>query len=225
MIQWLNEHVGTDFATYFSIFLAVIGLIAGGRKIYVNKTIKNKTTQSVRNNSGHVSMAGHDIVNTINNYSVVDEKVEALKKNNAHDVKIIEEILTLLPYEETVHYIEKSYLVGMPLDLSTRLDSARRFLDEKYTIFNPSLNEAKNKFIESIDDFSSVILEFLFVDHPEREPLRLDLPYDWKCKGEESENIYRKHQSKMRSTGDTMINYYRDLVRVFNEQGLITDKL
>ncbi|WP_392440381.1 hypothetical protein AABD61_08400 [Edwardsiella piscicida] len=225
MIQWLNEHVGTDFATYFGIFLAVIGLVAGGGKIYVNKTIKNKTTQSVINNSGHVSMAGHDIVNTINNYSVVDEKVEALKKNNAHDVKIIEEILTLLPYEETVHYIEKSYLVGMPLDLSTRLDSARRFLDEKYTIFNPSLNEAKNKFIESIDDFYSVILEFLFVDHPEREPLRLDLPYDWKCKGEESENIYLKHQSKMRSTGDTMVNYYKDLVRVFNEQGLITDKL
>lgn len=57
MIEWLNEHIGSDTATYLGTFLAIIALVYGGTKL-VKKTQK----QSVKNGNG-IQAGGNVTIN------------------------------------------------------------------------------------------------------------------------------------------------------------------
>lgn len=232
MLEWLDLHVGTDWATYQGWILSIVGV---GLTLYglyrvtpFLKQITNKTKikQTAKDINGNLNQAGRDINNTTNNhYAGADDNAELSKKKHGHDLKIIEEILTLLPYEETIDQVERSYIVGMFYQFARNLEDAEKFTDEKYILFNASVELSKKKFIESLKAFNSSFDGFLSVDHAERKPLRLDLPYDWKNKGPESEKIYRHHQDKMRETSGVMIECYKVFVKLFKQHEFITDKL
>ncbi|HAW2301537.1 TPA: hypothetical protein JLP48_004207 [Escherichia coli] len=140
-------------------------------------------------------------------------------------MKIIEEILCLLPYEETIDQLERSYIVGMFYQFSRDLENAEKFTDEKFQLYNSDMEISKNKFIDSIKAFNNSYRNFLSVDNPERKPLRLDLPYNWRSEGRESESAYRKHQNNMCEASGMMIECYRDFVRTLKKHNFITDKL
>lgn len=54
MLDWLNNNVGTDWATYLGVLLAVLSLIWGGNKILKNKSI----SQTAKVNGGTVIQVG-----------------------------------------------------------------------------------------------------------------------------------------------------------------------
>jgi hypothetical protein len=55
MLEWLNNNIGSDVATYIGVLLAVIGLVYSAKKIIHQKT----QVQNVKNGNG--IQAGRDI--------------------------------------------------------------------------------------------------------------------------------------------------------------------
>lgn len=225
MIQWINTNFGTDVATYLSLVVGIIALFTGGKQ-YNKIRNKKRIKQTAEETQGDVYQAGRDVIHTTNIYQPsIDTKTEQSKKEHDHDLKIIDEILALLPYEDTKNWVEQSYITGLPQDICLNMEKMEKFTNEKYRLFNTETNVAKNAFIESTLSFVDSTLPFLHIDHPQRVPLMLNLPHDWKYKGKESENNFRKHQSNMRITSKEMINLYDNFVKTFKEHGFITDKL
>ncbi|HGU6359606.1 TPA: hypothetical protein ACNAEZ_001809 [Citrobacter farmeri] len=56
MLEWLNNHIGTDWATYLGVLLAILSLIWGGNKVLKNKSI----SQKAKVNGGIVIQVGGD---------------------------------------------------------------------------------------------------------------------------------------------------------------------
>ncbi|ENZ5815236.1 hypothetical protein ACGXPH_004042 [Escherichia coli] len=48
MLEWLNNYIGTDWATYLGVFLAILSLIWGGSKALKKNqsTKKQKPTEA-----------------------------------------------------------------------------------------------------------------------------------------------------------------------------------
>lgn len=232
MIQWLNTHVGTDSATYQGW---VLGIVSIGLTIYglyrATSAIKNKISitrikQNAEHIQGTLNQAGRDVNNTTNHhYDGADENALLQKEKKDHDLKIIKEILILLPYERTIDQVDRSHLDGMLNQFALDLEDAEKYTDERYCLFNAAVNGSKNAFINSIKSFNNSYLGFLSVDHIYSEPCRLDLPHNWKHKGGKSEENFRKHQRNMRETSGLMKECYRDFVKTFKEQGFITENL
>ena len=224
MLHWLNTHIGTDWATYQGLGVSIIGL---GLTVFAAPKIIKKYTlrQTNKNNNGNINQAGRDLnITTINHISHSNKESDIEEKKKAHDLNIIEEILTLLPYEATLYEAEQSYITGMTYQFARNLDDAGKYRDEKYKLYNQAVNEAKDNFIIAITAFYNSLTPFLSVDHPEREPLRLDLPYDWR-NNPKSEKTYRKYQREMRETSAVMIENYKLLIKTIKENEFITDSI
>lgn len=225
MIQWLNTNFGTDTATYLGLAVGMVALFIGGNKVYKNQK-KKRIIQHAVKTQGNVYQAGGDINQTTHIFNTTnDTEAESLKKKNDHDLKIIEEILTLLPYNETTNWVKQSYITGLPLQLSLNMDEAEKFNGEKYRLYNTGVNSAKNAFIEAMGRFNDSIIPFLHAEYPEREPIMMNPPHDWKYKGEKLESNFRQHQGNLRETSGVMVECYQDFVKTFKDQGFITDKL
>lgn len=224
MLHWLNTHIGTDWATYQGLGVSIIGL--GIAVFAAPKIIKTyKLRQTNKNNNGNINQAGHDLnITTINHISHANKESDIEEKKKVHDLKIIEEILTLLPYEDTIDKAGRSYQVGMAGQLSLDLEDAEKYTGEKYSLYNKAVNEAKDNFIISATAFNNIACGFLSVDRPERKPLRLELPYDWK-NHPEREKKYRQCQSEMRETSAVMIENYKLFIKTIKENEFITDKI
>ncbi|MBA5234944.1 hypothetical protein H2Y54_00070 [Pectobacterium aroidearum] len=224
MKLWLDTYIGTDIATYLGLAISVV-TVFGAAKVFKIRKQKN-INQSANKNQGDVYQAGGNINQTINNYIPSDNaEADNLKKKNEYDLKIIEEILVLLPYEETIGWVEQSYISGLRRDVCLNMEKADKFCGENYRLYNHAVNKAKDLFIQSITSYVNSTLPFLHVDHPDRLPLMLNIPHDWKYKGEKSERNFRKHQDNMRETSSAMIGCYNDFIRTFKAEGFITDKL
>ncbi|PML42331.1 MULTISPECIES: hypothetical protein [Vibrio] len=70
MVEWLDQNVGPNLATYIGAFLGFVGLVYGGSKVYKN---------SVRKNS--IDIKGGD--NSINIQAGRDVKVNKVTKKDA----------------------------------------------------------------------------------------------------------------------------------------------
>ncbi|HIF5698536.1 TPA: hypothetical protein ACX3DO_004434 [Vibrio parahaemolyticus] len=57
MIEWLNQYVGADAATYLGTFLAVVALVYGGSKF-----VKRVQKQNVKNGNG-IQAGGNVTIN------------------------------------------------------------------------------------------------------------------------------------------------------------------
>jgi hypothetical protein len=55
IIEWLNKNIGTDWATYLSLFLGVVALF------FVSKTIYKNLRQSQNVKNGIGIQAGRDV--------------------------------------------------------------------------------------------------------------------------------------------------------------------
>ncbi|HFO2533753.1 TPA: hypothetical protein ACHJX8_003673 [Yersinia enterocolitica] len=73
-------------------------------------------------------------------------------------------------------------------------------------------------------DFNNSACDFLSADRPERKPLRLELPYDWK-NHPEREKKYRQYQSEMRETSAVIIENYKLFIKTIKENEFITDTI
>ncbi|HCT6062008.1 TPA: hypothetical protein OT236_001948 [Escherichia coli] len=70
MLEWLNNYIGTDWATYLGVFLAILSLIWGGSKALKKKSINQKA----KTNGGIVIQVGGDFQGENNNESKSSSK-------------------------------------------------------------------------------------------------------------------------------------------------------
>lgn len=228
MIAWLNENIGTDAATYIGLILGFMGLF-GGAKFFnltsnrkVNKFDGGKINEQTLNvGSGNGFQAGGDMninIGTIN--SAAQEKVDEKK---LHDLRIIEEIVELLPYESTVHYVDLSYISGMPYSFATSLDKVATLNGPKHKIYNHKVDVAKNDFLNAIHAFNEISMSFLTVDHPERKPLMVVPPFDWR--NSPAEPRYRELQSSLSDKAAVLIEKYNEFIEAYKSEGFISDKI
>ncbi|MCR9561776.1 hypothetical protein [Vibrio alginolyticus] len=229
MIDWLNENVGADAATYIGTFVGIIGLFWGGSKVInlkfnnqVNKIDNSKNhDQTLNVGSGNGFQSGGDMNVTIGSINSSEHEEEQAKKS--HDLRIIEKIVELLPYEDTLHHVDLSYISGMPYEFARSLDRAEDFNGPKYKIYNPKVEAAKEEFLNAVYSFNEICISFLSVDHPQRKPLMVVPPFDWR--NGPSEARYRELQSSLSDHATMLINKYKLFVGVYKSEGFISDKI
>lgn len=219
MTDWLNTNLGSDTATYFGLFVGIVALFIGGSKY--KKWKKSNIKQNAKNIHGDINQAGRDI----NHYhSANDSENKQFKEKYEHDLKIIEQILEMLPYEDTLGWVAQSYIAGLPRDIFLNMEKTEKFSGENYRLFNDEVHNAKDAFIEAMRLFLNSTEPFLSIDYPNRVPVMLSLPHDWKHKGEQSEKAFRKHQQNLRETSGEMVDRYKEFIRTIKIQEFITDK-
>lgn len=216
-MNWLTP----DVATYISLGLGVVALFWGGSKYVSNR---NKTQkQNVKN--GNALQAGRDLTINMGNSETAAEasKIEEERSKKSSDLRTIEALLELIPYEDTVHHVDLSYLSGMPYEFARQLDRAESFNNIRYQLFNLDAEAAKSTFIESIADFNVVAAEFLGVDDARKEPLMVTPPFHWKSNGSEAK--YRELQSRLRGAAGSVIQQYNNFIGVLKAEGFVSDKI
>lgn len=57
MLDWLNKNIGTDWATYIGLLLAIASLMWGVKKFTKSKSV----TQNAKANGGNVIQVGGDL--------------------------------------------------------------------------------------------------------------------------------------------------------------------
>jgi len=65
MLEWLNNNIGSDWATYAGLLLAVVSLFWGGSKLF----FRSKVTQTAKVESGTVVQVGGNMQTGNNNES------------------------------------------------------------------------------------------------------------------------------------------------------------
>ena len=233
MTDWLNSNLGSDTATYLGLFLGIIALFIGGSKY--KKWRKSSIKQNAKSIQGDVNQGGRDVNQSgrdinqsgrdINHYYYANDSENNQSKNKyEHDLKIIEQILEILPYEDTLRWVEQSSINGLPNEICLNMEKAEKFSGENYRLFNAEVNNAKNAFIEAMRLFIDSTMSFLHIDYPDRVPVMLSLPHDWKYKSEKSENTFRICQKNLRETSGEMIECYKKFVITIKNQEFITDR-
>ncbi|TMP88312.1 hypothetical protein CWC05_02430 [Pseudoalteromonas ruthenica] len=229
MIAWLNENLGADAATYIGTGIGIVGLFWGGSKVLnlsVNKAVNeidNSKTQDQTLNvgSGNGFQSGGDMNVTIGSIHSPEQEEEKAKKS--HDLRIIEKIVELLPYEDTLHHVDLSYISGMPYELARSLDRVEDFNGPKNKIYNQEVELAKKDMLIAAHKFNEVCISFLSVDHPDRKPLMVVPPFDWR--NGPSEARYRELQSSLSDKATVLIDKYKKFVEVYKSEGFISDKI
>lgn len=212
----------TDVATYLGLAVGVLGLFGCGYAITTKNKRVQKQNQNVKNGNG--IQTGDNATITIGGTSaseLADIEEEKLKKS--HDLRIIEEVLVLLPYEDTLHYVDLSHINGMLYDFALKLDNAESYKDVRFKLYNAAVDKIKNEFIESVCKFNEASRQFLSVDHPNKKPLMIVPPYDWR--NGPSEVLYRELQYQLSDKGSDLNDKYKEFVATFKEEGFITAKI
>jgi hypothetical protein len=219
MIDWLNSHVGPDVATYLGTLLGLVAFFLGGKTIY-NKwvvNVKNNNSPELINkgavsNSGNFHQAARDIIiNSVAPEIKVEETQEYI-----HDVEVMNEILSLIPYQKTIDEVGLSYLTGIDYDFSKNLEEAEDFLDVRFGLYNKNLDRVKDSLLNSVVAFNDASADFLHVDRPERKPWRFEPPYHWKNNG--SEAIYREKQFALKECALELVKNYKVLIKAVKDE-------
>ncbi|PMN25876.1 hypothetical protein BCT41_19495 [Vibrio splendidus] len=218
-MNWLTP----DVATYISLAIGIGALLWGGSKYISNRNETQKQTQKVKN--GNALQAGGDItINMGDSDSAADiAKVEEERSKKSNDLRIVEELLELIPYEDTIHHVDLSYLHGMPYEFARKLDRVETFNNVRYQLFNSTVEAEKLKFVNSISEFNIVVGKFLAVDDARREPLMVVPPFHWKYNG--SEAIYRELQSQLGDAAISVTEHYNSFIGTLKSEGFVSDKI
>lgn len=225
--------MGADAATYIGLGLAVLGLFWGGSKFFnirinkkhIKKTTNNSQEQTLNVDSGNGLQAGRDMNINMNKTDSVEDidKAKEKRAKKSNDLRVVEEMLSLIPYEETVHFVGQSYICGMPYDFARKLDRIEQFDNVRYQLFNSTVELSKLNFVKNISKFNSISAEFLGVDDASKEKLMVVPPYHWKYNG--SEEIYRDLQTRLSDSADSVIEQYDNFIGTLKSEGFVSDKI
>jgi len=183
-----------------------------------------KQSQNVENAGTGIQAGGDVIINMGGSDSTTDTaNLEEVRSKKSYDLRVVEELLDLIPYEDTLHHVDLSYLHGMPYEFARKLDRAENFNNVRYQLYNPKVEAAKSKFVASISKFNSVAAEFLGVDDATKEPLMVVPPYHWKNNG--SEATYRDLQGRLGDAAVSVTEQYDNFIRTLKSEGFVSDKI
>jgi len=97
-----------------------------------------KQSQNVENAGTGIQAGGDVIINMGGSDSTTDTaNLEEVRSKKSYDLRVVEELLDLIPYEDTLHHVDLSYLHGMPYEFARKLDRAENFNNVRYPTKEP----------------------------------------------------------------------------------------
>lgn len=95
-----------------------------------------------------------------------------LSGSKQRDQRIIDEILNVWPYEETVDCTQYYLHPAIIHQISRRMELAEKYNDAQYRLHDKKLEQAKREFILSIIDLNYTIYEYLLSESSEYNDYR-----------------------------------------------------
>lgn len=152
------------------------------------------------------------------------ERKEAQDAQIPHDKKIIEELLQLLPYENTHYWLEQASYAGMRRDFAHDLESCEKFVTPPFTIYNVEVEASKKELVLCIKDFNSHCLGHLGAQEDKSGQMYLP-PYHWKSQGPKSEARYYAQVEAMGKSAQKLKDQYDSFIQTVKQQGFIINEI
>jgi hypothetical protein len=148
------------------------------------------------------------------------ERKETQDTQVPHDKKIIEELLSLLPYENTHYWLERASYAGMRRDFAHNLENCEKFITPPFTIYNVEVETSKKNLILCIKDFNHHCMGHLAAQEDKTGKMYLP-PYHWKSQGEKSEERYYTQEEAVSKSAQKLKDQYDSFISIVKHQGFI----
>lgn len=148
---------------------------------------------------------------------------EKQAKEEPHDQRIIEEIISLLPYDNTNYWIERASYAGLKRDFSHDLDCCMKFSEPPYALYNEVVESKKQELVAAICHFNSKCAGYLGAQEDQSGTMYLP-PYHWKGSNE-SEKRYYEMLREVANAGQELLKAYDDFIKCVKSQGFIIGKI
>lgn len=94
----------------------------------------------------------------------IEAKLESIAtsiKEKKHDNLIIKEIIELLPFEDTRHWLLQAYSVGISKEFTKNIDKFDYLETPNHKLYNQSLDKLRVKLISSVKKFNNLTTGYL----------------------------------------------------------------
>ncbi|HCE3689864.1 hypothetical protein HJ205_23350 [Vibrio parahaemolyticus] len=169
---------------------------------------------------GGLHNIGFQYINYVQTKYNDGKALEVLKSQQPHDKKIIDELLVLLPYENTHHWLEQAGYAGLRRDFSHDLQECEKFNDAPYKVYNQIVEAAKTALIDQIQDFNVQCMGHLGAQEDTTGEMYLP-PYHWKSQGKESEARYYEQVKGVSESGQKVRTMLDQFIEVVKKEGFI----
>ncbi|WP_020159996.1 hypothetical protein [Methylobacter marinus] len=149
---------------------------------------------------------------------------EKQAKEEPHDQRIIEEIISFLPYDNTNYWIEQASYAGLRRDFSHNLDCCMRFSEPPYALYNEVVESKKQELVITIRHFNSKCAGYLGAQEDASGIMYLP-PYHWKGRRDESEKRYYEMLHDVANAGQELLQAYDAFIKCVKSQGFIIGKI
>lgn len=148
------------------------------------------------------------------------EKSEIAKKQIPHDEKLIKEILDLLPYEDTLFWLEKAGYAGLRRDFSADLETCEKYSTAPFKLYNEKVEGAKVKLVDAIKDFNDECMGHLGAQENPEGDMNLP-PFHWKSQSKESEEKYYEQVESVGNQGQVVREQLDEFIKVVKSENFI----
>ncbi|MBU0912942.1 MAG: hypothetical protein KKF22_10425 [Gammaproteobacteria bacterium] len=146
--------------------------------------------------------------------------LEVEKQQKPHDEKIIKEILTLLPYENTNHWLEQAGYAGVRRDFYHGLEECAKFTTAPFKLYNNNAEVAKVRLIQAISDFTLKCMGHLGAQENPKGEMYLP-PFHWKSQGAKSEAKYYEQVEIVGKAGNVVRSELDNFIKEIKKEGFI----
>jgi hypothetical protein len=142
---------------------------------------------------------------------------------HAHDKIIISDILKLLPYENTKHWLNQAHLAGLRCDFTHDLDSCEKYNDPPHTIYNNLIEEKKVELVKAIRIFNIKCLDFLGAqDNPSGD---MYTPHYYLKNRSETKDKYYELQKEVSDAARSLLHQYDEFIKHVKSEGFIIERI
>ncbi|RLW64043.1 MAG: hypothetical protein B6D73_14305 [gamma proteobacterium symbiont of Stewartia floridana] len=155
-----------------------------------------------------------------------EEAREKKKVEVPHDQKIIEKLLSNLPYENTRYWVERAPTAGILRDFAHGLEQCEKFITPPYRLYNEVVEKKKVELVSKISSFNQAAYGSGYLGAQEDKSGKMYLPpYHWKVPGQESEERYYDLLHKLTDAGQDFLKEYDEFILCVKSQGFIIEEI
>lgn len=154
----------------------------------------------------------------------IEERKEKERLEISHDLKIIQNLLSKLPYENTRYWVEQSPVAGLRKDFSADLEFCEKFITPPFCLYNIKVEASKIELIKSLIAYNSKCAEFLGAQEDPTGPMYRP-PYHWKGYGDEREARYYQMQSDLSDAGQEFLGRYNAFIKCIKSEGFVLEEI
>lgn len=151
---------------------------------------------------------------------------EKKKLEVPHDQKIIEKLLSYLPYENMGYWMETSPTGGIRRDFADGLEQCVKFTTPPYRFYNEVVEKKKLDLVSKISKFNQAAYGSGYLGAQEDKTGKMYLPpYHWKVPGSESEVRYYDLLDKLADAGQELLKEYDEFILCVKSEGFIIGEI